>query len=84
MQTEQRQKIPILQNQVVVFSKNYLPLTRINLKRAIVLLVTGQAETLEFSSTQQWEVRSPSVVLQIPDHIRLTVVIQSGSGKFLR
>ena len=72
MQTEPRQKIPILQNQVVVFSKNYLPLARINLKRAIVLLVTGQAETLEFSSTQQWEVRSPSVVLQIPDHIRLT------------
>jgi hypothetical protein len=71
MQTEQRQKIPILQNKVV-FSKNYLPLARINLKRAIVLLVTGQAETLEFSSTQQWEVRSPSVVLQIPDHIRLT------------
>jgi hypothetical protein len=34
MQTEQRQKIPILQNQVVVFSKNYLPLARINLKRA--------------------------------------------------
>lgn len=73
MQTEQRQKIPIL----VVFSKNYLPLARINLKRAlakplgtrIVLLVTGQAETLEFSSTQQWEVRSPSVVLQISDHI---------------
>jgi hypothetical protein len=69
MQTEQRQKIPILQNQVVVFSKNYLPLARINIKRAIVLLVTGQAETLEFSSTQQWEVRSSSVVLQIPDHI---------------
>lgn len=80
MQTEQRQKMPILQNQVVVFSKNYLPVARINLKRAlaqplgtrIVLLVTGQAETLEFSSTQQWEVRSPSVVLQISDHIRLT------------
>ncbi|MBD2075892.1 HNH endonuclease [Phormidium sp. FACHB-592] len=71
MQTEQRQKLPILQNQVV-FSKNYLPLARINLKRAIVLLVTGQAETLDFSSTQQWEVRSPSVVLQISEHIRLT------------
>ena len=55
-----------------MFSKNYLPVARINIKRAIVLLVTGQAETLEFSSTQQWEVRSPSVVLQIPDHIRLT------------
>ena len=72
MQTQQRQKIPILQNQVVVFSKNYLPVARINLKRAIVLLVTGQAETLEFSSTQQWEVRSPNLVLQISDHIRLT------------
>lgn len=79
MQIEQRQKILILQNQVVVFSKNYLPLARINLKRAlaqplgtrIVLLVTGQAETLEFSSTKRWEVRSPSVVLQIPNHIRL-------------
>ena len=72
MQIEQRQKIPILQNQVVVFSKNYLPLARINIKRAVVLLVNGQAESLEFGSTQQWEVRSPSVVLQIPEHIRLT------------
>ena len=32
----------------------------------------GQAETLDFSSTQQWEVHSPSVVLQISEHIRLT------------
>nr|WP_199322348.1 HNH endonuclease [Leptolyngbya sp. FACHB-321] len=47
-------------------------MARINLKRAIVLLVTGQAETLNFGSTQQWEVRSPSVVLQISEHIRLT------------
>jgi 5-methylcytosine-specific restriction endonuclease McrA len=62
----------ILQNSVVVFSKNYLPLARINIKRAVVLLVTGQAESLDFSSTKQWEVRSPSVVLQVPEHIRLT------------
>ncbi|HEY9618315.1 MAG TPA: HNH endonuclease [Microcoleaceae cyanobacterium] len=68
----QRQQPAILQNQVVVFSKNYLPLARINIKRAIVLLVTGQAEALDFSSTQQWEVRSPSLVLQISEHIRLT------------
>jgi 5-methylcytosine-specific restriction endonuclease McrA len=60
----------ILQKQVVVFSKNYLPLARINIKRAIVLLVTGQAESLEFGSSH-WEVRSPSVVLQVPEHIRL-------------
>jgi 5-methylcytosine-specific restriction endonuclease McrA len=63
---------PILQTQIVVFSRNYLPLARINLKRAIVLLITGQAESLDFGTTKYWEVRSPSVVLQIPEHIRLT------------
>jgi 5-methylcytosine-specific restriction endonuclease McrA len=61
----------VLQNQVVVFSKNYMPLARINIKRAIVLLVTNQAESLDFSSTQQWEIRSPNLVLQVPEHIRL-------------
>jgi 5-methylcytosine-specific restriction endonuclease McrA len=61
----------VLQNQVVVFSKNYLPLARVNIKRAIVLLVTNQAESLDFSSTQQWEIRSPSLALQVPEHIRL-------------
>jgi 5-methylcytosine-specific restriction endonuclease McrA len=68
----QTQKAQILQNSVVVFSKNYLPLARVNIKRAIVLLVSGQAESLEFGSTKCWEVRSPSIVLQVPEHIRLT------------
>lgn len=72
MQTTQTIKqIQVLQNSVVVFSKNYMPLARINLRRAVVLIVTGQAESLEFSSTQQWEVRSPSIVLQVSEHIRL-------------
>jgi hypothetical protein len=69
----------ILQNSVVVFSKNYLPLARINIKRAMpaagyanALLVTGQAESVNFGTTKQWEVRSPSIVLQVPEHIRLT------------
>ena len=61
----------ILQNSVVVFSKNYLPLARINLKRAVVLLVTGRAESLDLGSAKQWEVRSPNVVLQVSEHIRL-------------
>jgi 5-methylcytosine-specific restriction endonuclease McrA len=61
----------VLQHQVVVFSKNYLPLARINIKRAIVLLVTNQAESLDFSSTKQWEVRSPNLILQVSEHIRL-------------
>jgi 5-methylcytosine-specific restriction endonuclease McrA len=67
------QQSQILQNSVVVFSKNYLPLARINIKRAIVLLVTGQAESLDLSSAKPWEIRSPSVLLQVPSHIRLTV-----------
>ena len=60
MHTQQQQKIPILQNHVVAFSKIYLPLAQINIKWVIMLLVTGQAETLDFSSVQQWEVRSSS------------------------
>jgi 5-methylcytosine-specific restriction endonuclease McrA len=58
---------------VVVFSKNYLPMSRVALKRAILLLVAGQAEPLEFSSTKVWEVRSPNLILQVPDQIRLTI-----------
>lgn len=72
MQTQRIEQLHLLQNQVVVFSKHYLPLARINIKRAIRLLVTDQAELLEFSSTQRWEVRSPRVVLQLSEHIRLT------------
>lgn len=71
VQTQIQPPPPLLQNAVVVFSKNYLPLARINLKRAAVLLVTGQAESLDFSSNRQWEIRSPSLVLQVPEHIRL-------------
>ncbi|MEO1093680.1 MAG: HNH endonuclease [Cyanobacteria bacterium J06638_28] len=62
----------IFRHPVVVFSKNYLPLAHITLKRAIALLVTGRAECLDFESTQSWEVRSPSLVLQVSEHIRLT------------
>jgi hypothetical protein len=40
MRTKQRGKIPVLQNTVIVFSKNYLPMSRVNIKRAVTLLVT--------------------------------------------
>lgn len=62
----------IFRHRVVVFSKNYLPLTRISLKRAIALLVTDRAESLELGATQCWEVRSPNRILQVSEHIRLT------------
>lgn len=62
----------LLGQSVVVFSKNYLPLSRINIKRAIILLVTGKAEPLDFQNSNLTQVRSPNLVFQIPEHIRLT------------
>ena len=72
MPTQRRNQQPsVLQKSVVVFSKNYLPMSRVNIRRAVTLLVAGHAEPLETSATS-WQVRSPSVVLQVPEHIRLT------------
>ncbi|HBE56476.1 MAG TPA: HNH endonuclease [Cyanobacteria bacterium UBA11149] len=62
----------ILRRSVVVFSKNYLPVSRVNIKRAIALLVTGKAEPLEFNSGNAILVHSPNMVLTVPEHIRLT------------
>ncbi len=63
----------VLRQSVVVFSKNYLPVSRVNIKRAIALLVTGKAEPLDFTSGKGIPVHSPSVVLLVPEHIRLTI-----------
>ncbi|MGE5658328.1 MAG: HNH endonuclease [Actinomycetota bacterium] len=62
----------VLRQSVVVFSKNYLPMSRINIKRAIALLVAGKAEPLDFSSSKGWLVRSPSIAIRVPEQIRLT------------
>ncbi len=62
----------ILSQSVVVFSKSYLPISQINIKRAIILLVTGRAEPLEFEDTQRVVVHSPTQTLLVPQHIRLT------------
>lgn len=74
----------VLTKSVVVFSKNYLPISRVNIKRAIVLLIAGKAEPLELSdgsnsydfgleNPRMYEVRSPSQVVMVPPHIRLTI-----------
>jgi 5-methylcytosine-specific restriction endonuclease McrA len=63
---------PVLRQSVVVFSKNYLPVSRVNIRRAIALLVTGKAEPLNFSGNG-YNVHSPSIVLFVPEHIRLTI-----------
>ncbi len=66
----------ILNKSVVVFSKNYLPISRVNIKRAIALLITGKAEPLDFRTDDMEDtciaVRSPSFVMQVPTQIRLT------------
>ncbi|MBT9316986.1 hypothetical protein IXB50_16275 [Leptothoe spongobia TAU-MAC 1115] len=49
---------------IVLFSKNYLPMARINLKRAIVLLVTGRAEPLDLIG-KTWRMRAPSLIRQV-------------------
>jgi 5-methylcytosine-specific restriction endonuclease McrA len=62
----------VLRQSVVVFSQNYLPMSRVNIKRAIVLLVTGKAEPLDFTTGNGWLVRSPSTAIHVPEQIRLT------------
>ncbi|GAB4304345.1 MAG: HNH endonuclease [Oscillatoriaceae cyanobacterium] len=65
----------ILGRSVVVFSQNYLPIGRIDMKRAVVLLVTGKAEPLELEEIGGVfsPVRSASQVLLVPEHIRLKI-----------
>ncbi|MFW9258193.1 HNH endonuclease [Nostoc sp. CALU 546] len=63
----------VLEQSVVVFSQNYLPLCRINIKRAIVLLVTNKAQPLGFTTEGGWQVHSASLVIDVPKHIRLTI-----------
>jgi 5-methylcytosine-specific restriction endonuclease McrA len=58
---------------VVVFSRNYLPISRVDTRRAIVLLVTGKAEPIDSLASHYREIRSVSHVLRVPDTIRLTV-----------
>ncbi len=55
----------VLEHSVVVFSRNYLPISRINIKRAITLLVLGKAEALALTS-ETWFVRSPNLVIAVP------------------
>ena len=61
----------VLEKSVVVFSQNYLPLCRVNIKRAVVLLVTQKAEPLDITTEKGWHISSPSLIVYVPKHIRL-------------
>lgn len=61
----------VLEKSVIVFSQNYLPLCRVNIKRAVVLLVTQKAEPLDITTEKGWHISSPSLIVYVPKHIRL-------------
>ncbi len=64
----------ILEQTVTVFSKSYLPINQINIKRAIILLVTEKAEPLDLGNgSQPIAVHSPTMVFLVPQQIRLTI-----------
>lgn len=54
---------------VVVFPRNYLTLNRINLKRAVTLLLTQKPEPINFFDDVIGEISFPSVVIQVPKGI---------------
>lgn len=79
----------VLEQSVVVFSQNYLPLCRVNIKRAMsttgyayTLLVTNKAEALGFSIEGAWRVRLSSLIVNIPKHIRLKITSNEKTWKF--
>ncbi len=65
----------LLNKSIVVFSKSYLPISQVNIKHAIRLLVTDKAEPLDLGrdNAPWFTIRSPSMVLRVPAHIRLKI-----------
>ena len=63
----------VLEQSVVVFSRNYLPVSRVNVRRAIALLMAGKAEALDLGNHTGCLVRSPSLIIVVPAYIRLTL-----------
>nr|WP_318780818.1 HNH endonuclease [Dendronalium phyllosphericum] len=72
-----------LKQSMVVFSQNDLPLCQVNIKRAIVPLVTNKAEALGFPTQGGWRVQLPSLVIDVPKHIRLKIASSKRMWKVL-
>jgi hypothetical protein len=69
--------------QSVVVSQNYLPLCQVNIKRAMMLLVTNKSQALSFVIQGGW-LHSPSLVIEAPKHIRLTIATNERMWKVWR
>jgi 5-methylcytosine-specific restriction endonuclease McrA len=61
----------VLRRSVVVFSANYLPLSRIDIRRAVILLVSGKAQDFYYGQGRGWTIRSARADFFVPEHIRL-------------
>jgi 5-methylcytosine-specific restriction endonuclease McrA len=67
-----QQSTSVLDRSVVVFSHNYLPMARINIRRAVTLLLSNRAEPLEMEDDRPgWQLRSPSMKMNVPPYVRL-------------
>jgi hypothetical protein len=51
----------VLEKSVVVVYQSYLPLCWVNIKRAIVLLVTNKTQALSFTTECRWRIYSPRI-----------------------
>jgi 5-methylcytosine-specific restriction endonuclease McrA len=71
----------VLEQSIVIFSQNYLPLCRINIKQAIALLITNKAQLLGFTMQVRWRVNLPSLIVDIPKHICLEIASSERKSK---
>ncbi|NJK62009.1 MAG: HNH endonuclease [Synechococcaceae cyanobacterium SM2_3_1] len=71
----------ILETSVIVFSQAYLPLSRISMRRAIVLLISGRAEPVHLFHGKRWTIHSAHQEWCIAEHIRLTFHCRERSWK---
>ncbi|MFN6538043.1 MAG: hypothetical protein RM021_016945 [Nostoc sp. EkiNYC01] len=57
----------VLEQSVVMFYQNYLPLCRINIKRAIKFGVTKQTDRLGFTTESEWQIHSTKLGKYVED-----------------
>src|SRR5689334_5878670 len=71
----------VLEQFTVVFCQNYLPLCRINIEQAVVLLITSKTKLLGFAMQVRWRFNSVSLIVDIPKHIRLKIAASERKSK---
>jgi hypothetical protein len=64
----------VLEQFVVVFSQNDLPLSQVKMKRVIVVLLTNKAEPLDLFADKRYKVYLSNLVLYVSKQIRLKIV----------